>query len=91
MAANIINATTAGVITTGGDEPILNLQTAGVTRLSITSPQVLSPAVFWRENSQTVTGDYSITTGRNAMSAGPITVNTGATVTIPDGSAWTIV
>jgi hypothetical protein len=46
--------------------------------------------VFY-ENDQNVTGDYTITTNRNAMSAGPITVNSGVTVTIPAGSVWTIV
>jgi hypothetical protein len=43
------------------------------------------------ENSQTVTTDYTITTGKNAMSAGPITINDGITVTVPDGSTWTVV
>lgn len=47
-------------------------------------------AVFY-ENGQTVTTDYTITTSTNAMSAGPITIDTGATVTIPSGSYWTIV
>ena len=43
------------------------------------------------ENDQTVTSSYTITTGKNAMSAGPITVNTGVTVTVPDNSTWVIV
>lgn len=43
------------------------------------------------ENDQTVTADYTITTAKNAMSAGPITINTGITVTVPSGSVWTIV
>lgn len=43
------------------------------------------------ENTNTVTSDYTITAGKNAMSAGPITIADGATVTIPDGSVWTIV
>ncbi len=43
------------------------------------------------ENDQTVTTDYSITAGKNAMSAGPITINSGKTVTVPSGSVWTIV
>jgi hypothetical protein len=43
------------------------------------------------ENQQTVTADYTITTGRNAMSAGPITIDTGVTVSIPTGSYWVIV
>ena len=43
------------------------------------------------ENTNTITSDYTITVGKNAMSAGPITIADGATVTIPDGSVWTIV
>jgi len=35
--------------------------------------------------------DYTITSGRNAMSAGPITVNPGVTLTVPSGSTYTIV
>lgn len=42
------------------------------------------------ENDQAVTVDYTITVGKNAMSAGPITINTGITVTIPTGSNWVI-
>lgn len=48
-----------------------------------------NPVFF--ENDQNVTGDYTITTNRNAMSAGPITIDAGVTVTIPAGSVWTIV
>ena len=46
--------------------------------------------VFY-ENDQTVTEDYTIGTNKNAMSAGPITIDDGATVTIPNGSTWVIV
>ena len=42
------------------------------------------------ENGQTVAANYSITSGHNAISAGPITVNSGVTVTIPSGSTWVI-
>jgi hypothetical protein len=42
------------------------------------------------ENAQIITEDYTITTGNNAMSAGPITIADGVDVTIPDGSTWTI-
>ena len=47
-------------------------------------------AVFY-ENDTTVTGSYTITTGKNAMTAGPITVLSGVTVTVPSGSSWTVV
>ena len=50
----------------------------------------LGNPVFY-ENDQTVTADYTITTNKNAMSAGPITVNTGITVTVPTDSTWVIV
>lgn len=46
--------------------------------------------VFY-ENSTTLSADYTITTGKNAMSAGPITIATGVTVTVPTGSTWSIV
>jgi len=49
-----------------------------------------SDAIFY-ENTQAVTTDYAITTGSNAMSAGPITINAGVTVTVPTGSNWVIV
>ena len=43
------------------------------------------------ENANTITANYSITSGNNAMTAGPITIADGVDVTIPDGSTWTIV
>jgi hypothetical protein len=46
--------------------------------------------VFY-ENDQTVTTNYTITTSKNAMTAGPITINSGVSVTVPSGSVWTIV
>ena len=49
-----------------------------------------SDEIFY-ENSQTVTTDYTITSGKNAMSAGPITINNGVSVTVPSGSTYTIV
>jgi hypothetical protein len=46
--------------------------------------------VFY-ENSQTVSSSYTITTNKSAMSAGPVTLNSSVTVTIPSGSRWVIV
>uniref|UniRef100_UPI004047E752 beta strand repeat-containing protein n=1 Tax=Shewanella sp. TaxID=50422 RepID=UPI004047E752 len=43
------------------------------------------------ENNQTITANYTMTTNANGMSAGPITIDSGITVTIPSGSAWTVV
>jgi hypothetical protein len=41
-------------------------------------------------NSQTVTTNYSIPSGSNAIAVGPVTVAGGATVTIPSGSRWLV-
>jgi hypothetical protein len=46
--------------------------------------------VFY-ENDQTITANYTITTNKNAMTAGPVTINSGVTVVVPSGSSWTIV
>lgn len=48
-----------------------------------------SDQVFY-ENGKTVTTSYSITSGKCASSTGPITINSGVTVTIPSGSRWVI-
>lgn len=43
------------------------------------------------ENSATISANYTITSGNNAVSAGKITIASGVTVTVPSGSTWTIV
>jgi hypothetical protein len=43
------------------------------------------------ENDNAVTTNYTLQTGKNAMSAGPITINSGVTVTVPSGQSWVIV
>ena len=42
------------------------------------------------EHAHTISSNYSITSGNNAMAAGPITINSGVSVTIPTGSTWVI-
>jgi hypothetical protein len=64
------------------------------TQINATSVSIggnFSIGGFAFENASTVDFDYTISTNKNAMSAGPITINTGITVTIPSGSVWTIV
>ena len=43
------------------------------------------------ENDLTVTGSYTIPTGKNAGTFGPVTINSGVTVTVPSGSVWSVV
>ena len=42
-------------------------------------------------NDQIVTENYTLSATQNAMTAGPISINGGVTVTIQAGSVWTIV
>jgi hypothetical protein len=42
------------------------------------------------ENGTTVTTSYTLTTNKNAVSVGAITINSGATVTIPSGARWVV-
>jgi hypothetical protein len=42
------------------------------------------------EHDNTITTTYTIGTGKNVISAGPLTVNSGAVVTVPSGSTWVI-
>jgi len=46
--------------------------------------------VFY-ENDVAVTTDYTISTDKNAMSAGPVEIEATATITIPSGSVWSVV
>lgn len=46
--------------------------------------------IFW-ENDQTVTQDYTISNAHNAGSFGPITIQSGVTVTVGSGETWTVV
>ena len=76
--------------------PIITVDAKGrVTTVSTAAAQAGatgggSDKIFW-ENDVTVTTSYTISTNKNAVTAGPITISTGATVTVQDGSAWTVV
>ena len=43
------------------------------------------------QNGQTVTTSYTIPSGKNASTAGAVTINTGVVVTVSTGSRWVIV
>jgi hypothetical protein len=45
---------------------------------------------FVYENDQIITTNYTITAGKNGMSTGTLTINSGVTVTVPSGSRWVV-
>jgi len=85
-------------VTVGNDLTVSNDVTATIyygdgsqlTGISAGATGGSTDQVFY-ENDQVVTTDYTISTNKNAMTAGPITVNSGVTITIPTGSEWSIV
>lgn len=99
VSTRTITASTGISISNGdgvsGNPTITN---AGVTSINgltgaITSVGAVggsSDKVFY-ENDSVITTNYAITSGKNAMTAGPVTINNGITVTVTDGSVWTIV
>jgi hypothetical protein len=42
------------------------------------------------ENKVTISSSYTLTTSTNGMSVGPITIGSGATVTVPSGQRWLV-
>ena len=56
--------------------------------LSVKVPRASNGIVV---NSQTVSADYTIASGDNGLSAGPVSVASGITVTVSSGSNWTVV
>jgi hypothetical protein len=43
------------------------------------------------ENFTTFTGTYTLTTGKNGFSVGPITVASGSSFTVPSGQRWVVI
>jgi len=40
------------------------------------------------ESLNTIANDYTLTTGRNGVSVGPVTIAPGADVVVPSGQTW---
>lgn len=59
------------------------------TWASVASSNITAQGLW--ENAATISANYTIGSGNNAVSAGPITIASGVTVTVPSGSVWAIV
>jgi len=72
----------------GAASQVLTYASAGTAQWA--DPAGAKDDIFY-ENSQTVSSNYTLTTGKNAVSAGPITIASGVTVTVPSGAGWAVV
>jgi hypothetical protein len=70
----------------GGDK--VELRITAATMNSAAQAGLASGTIT--ENATTVTSNYTMSTNKNGLSVGPITINSGITVTIPSGQRWVI-
>lgn len=105
--APTIDSSTGGVTIPIGTTAQRGTGAAGKFRINITDDRLEYYNGSWKqivgvlrgggtdkvfiENQQTVNSSYTVSATMNAISAGPITINNGATVTVPNGSVWTVV
>jgi len=64
------------------------LKTNGSGALGWVSPSVSGPIL---ESQQTISANYTLSTGYNGVSAGPVVVSAGFSVTVPAGAVWAII
>ena len=83
LFANATSGTAATVYTSNAK--LLYKPSTGELQASV---PVASNGIF--VNSQTVSVSYTIAAGNSAMSAGPVTVASGQTVTVSSGSRWVV-
>lgn len=89
QATTAAQARTALGSTTVGDAVFIAAsQAAAQSALGLTGGAVAEGVIY--ENALVITTNYTLTTGKNAHSVGPITINGGAAVTIPTGARWII-
>ena len=86
--ADVSSPTVSHEITLGNNN-VNKLRVPGLSLVAQAESFAIGGAIY--ENDQNISADYSITSGNNAMSAGPITIDSGVTVTVTSGCTWTVV
>ncbi len=69
---------------TAGWAPFSTMPTGGV-------PAGGTPEKIFYLNDQVIAEDYTVPAGKNAVSAGPLAIIAGVTVTVSPGSSWTVI
>ncbi len=72
----------------GSANEVLTTNGSGVLTWTAAGSNVTTNGLY--EHAHTIAANYSITSGNNAIAAGPITINSGVSVTVPTGSTWVI-
>jgi hypothetical protein len=92
VSSTAITSTTIGVTIGAGSSAICTWNGSDFIKVSGSGGATGGGAdqIFY-ENGQTVNTNYTITTGNNAGTFGPVSIASGVTVTVPSGSVWSIV
>ena len=85
-----VNVEGASGLSINATEALSSGQKSTVLRATGDKQWIDSYGVFKR-NRQTVDEDITVGATDNCMSAGPITINNGTTITITNGGSWSIV
>jgi hypothetical protein len=87
---SIISASTAStpvaLTSAATDGYILTVSSAATSGLAWSAP----PVDLLSLSKQTLSSDYTIESGYNANSVGPVTIASGITITIPSGAVWLV-
>ena len=91
--AGTLLARTTVLANSSATQPSALSFSAGTKDVFVTYPagRSVSGGEGYTENDATIDVSSTINTGRNAISAGPISISSGITVTVPTGSVWTVV
>lgn len=76
-----------------GTQPLALSFSAGTKDVFVTYPAEMaafSAAGAVTENYTTLTGAYTMTTGKNGMSVGPVTISSGSSFTVGSGQRWLV-
>jgi hypothetical protein len=100
------SAGTATNVAGGASNQLLYQASTGMTAFAA-APTTSSTYLYWNgsalawgpvaqetpilENNQVISSNYAITSGKNGLSVGPVTVNSGVTVTVGSGQRWLVV
>lgn len=80
---NAKNGITVGGVL--GATPVPVIDSVG----NFTPITIIAPGLY--ENAATITANYSISAGNNALSSGPVSIAPGGSVSVPVGSVWKII